>query len=57
MCMGDMIGNQDEFQYLRIRHVIVWNVVVSSSCFPHCVAVSDLIILTVLLALLRVPYY
>jgi len=50
-----MIGDQDEFAYSRIGRVIVWNVVVSSSfCFPHCVAVSDLIILMVLLALLRV---
>ena len=53
MYVGDMIGDQEEFAYSRIGRVIVWNVVVSSSfCFPHCVAVSDLIILMVLLALL-----
>ena len=31
MCVGDMMGDQDEFAYSRIGHVIVWNVVVRSS--------------------------
>jgi hypothetical protein len=53
MCVGDIIGDQDEFAFLRIGCVIVWNVVVSSSFyFPRCVAVSVLIILMVLFALL-----
>ena len=54
MYVGDMIGDQDEFAYSRIGREIVWNVARCSFCFPHCVAVRDLIILIVLLALLSV---
>ena len=51
--MGDTIGDQDQFAYPSLGRVIVLKLVVKSYfCFPHCVTVSDLIILMVLLALL-----
>ena len=53
MCVGDTIGDQDQFAYPRMGRVIVLKLVVKSyCCFPHCVTVRDLIILMVLSALL-----